>query len=242
LSYKNKYFIDKGTGMAHKRRKIDRILVVVAWVLIGIVPLLVDADDNGVVHNGVLGDVVDIGYVDTGFVAELATGDEGHSEVVASEDVVEPEDVQPANDVNNPSPPPPPVAPEILSALSVEGMHATVNEYRQSKGVAVLALNAELSSAATEKCNDMSARDYFSHTSPEGESPWKFVNDRGIKYTSIGENIAGGPRNANGVVEMWSNSSGHNKNMLNSSYNSVGYGVCSDLQGSSLIVQILARL
>jgi len=107
----------------------------------------------------------------------------------------------------------------------------------------VLASQPQLQAAASAKCQDMSARDYFSHVGPEGESPCSFVKAQGLTdYIGIAENIAGGPGTAEGILGLWKNSRGHNRNMLNSRYNNVGYGVCADQDGGSLAVQIFLRI
>jgi len=50
--------------------------------------------------------------------------------------------------------------------------------------------NWQLSRVARYKSEDMANKGYFSHTSPTYGSPFKMMEDFGIKFTAAGENIA----------------------------------------------------
>ena len=47
-----------------------------------------------------------------------------------------------------------------------------------------------LSAADDEKADDMAAKSYFAHTSPEGIDPWHWFAQVGYKFTYAGENLA----------------------------------------------------
>src|SRR5258708_122532 len=51
-----------------------------------------------------------------------------------------------------------------------------------------LVINPVLSKAAQAKANDMAAKSYFAHTSPEGIDPWYWFNQAGYKFAYAGEN------------------------------------------------------
>ena len=70
----------------------------------------------------------------------------------------------------------------------------------------------------------MRTKNYFSHTSKDGRSPWDPHPAQGYHYGSA-ENIAAGQRTAAAVVSAWMNSTGHRKNILNCSNKAVGVGV-----------------
>jgi len=55
---------------------------------------------------------------------------------------------------------------------------------------------------------------HFSHTGPDGSSPWDRANDEGC-YAD-GENIAWGSGNPAGALSQWMNSPGHCKNIMGS--------------------------
>lgn len=98
------------------------------------------------------------------------------------------------------------------------------NVERQKAGLKPLSENWELSRVARHKSNDMSQKNYFSHTSPTYGSPFDMIKAYGISYRAAGENIAKGQRTPQQVVTAWMNSSGHRANILNSSYTHIGVG------------------
>jgi tetratricopeptide (TPR) repeat protein len=53
---------------------------------------------------------------------------------------------------------------------------------------------------------------HFSHTGPDGSSPWKRASDEGC-YAD-GENIAWGSSTVKGALNQWMNSTGHCKNIM----------------------------
>jgi hypothetical protein len=67
--------------------------------------------------------------------------------------------------------------------------------------------------------------DCWSHYCPNGRSPWEFFKDAGYGFVFAGENLAEGFVNINNVMEAWMNSKTHRENLLNSSFNEVGFGI-----------------
>jgi uncharacterized protein YkwD len=66
-------------------------------------------------------------------------------------------------------------------------------------------------------------RDYFSHTSPDGQGPGDRAAAAGYPRWS-GENIAAGYPTPAAVVEGWMNSAGHRANILNCQSKATGVG------------------
>ena len=98
-----------------------------------------------------------------------------------------------------------------------------INNYRAQNGRSALTTSTNLSRAAAWHATDMAAKSYFSHTDSLGRS----VGTRVAQCDGLpsnGENIAAGTvkDTAAEAFEMWRNSSGHNANMLNSSYRQIG--------------------
>lgn len=108
--------------------------------------------------------------------------------------------------------------------MSHGGLLAATNSHRANNGVSALALNANLSSAAQAKANDMIARNYWSHTTPDGQQPWVFIDGTGYKYSKAGENLAYGFATSADAVVGWMNSPSHKANMLDSVFTEVGFG------------------
>ncbi|WP_143101742.1 CAP domain-containing protein [Amycolatopsis marina] len=99
-----------------------------------------------------------------------------------------------------------------------------VNYVRQRAGCDSLRTDGRLTAAAQGHSDDMSARGYFSHTSPEGTS---FADRaRAAGHPSPGaENIARGLSEPEDVMRMWMESPGHRQNILNCELETIGVGV-----------------
>jgi cell division septation protein DedD len=95
-------------------------------------------------------------------------------------------------------------------------------------------LNSQLDNAAQAKANDMAARNYWSHDTPDGQSPWTFFTAAGYEYQTAGENLAYGFDTSLNTVNAWMNSPGHRANILNTTYTEVGFGIANaaDYQGT----------
>lgn len=111
--------------------------------------------------------------------------------------------------------------------ISVSALLQETNIQRGDNGQPALSLNSQLSQAAQAKANDMAQRDYWSHTTPDGQQPWQFIAAAGYSYSSAGENLAYGFDSSSGTVAGWMNSSGHRANMLNNTYSEVGFGIAN---------------
>src|SRR5579872_7449863 len=86
-------------------------------------------------------------------------------------------------------------APSVLgtsTSVSAYQLLQLTNQDRSQAGVGPLMLNDILSIAAENKAQDMFAKNYWAHFSPEGKSPWQFIRDAGYQYVYAGENLARG--------------------------------------------------
>lgn len=120
-----------------------------------------------------------------------------------------------------------PGGPAVLSyatSMSIQELLDGTNAQRLGNGQAALAINGLLNNAAQAKANDMAARDYWSHNTPDGQTPWTFMDAAGYKYQLAGENLAYGFANASATITGWMNSPGHRANILNAGYTEVGFG------------------
>jgi hypothetical protein len=109
--------------------------------------------------------------------------------------------------------------------MSISGLLQETNQERIAGGLGNLALNAKLNQAAQTKANDMAARDYWSHNTPEGNPPWVFISNAGYDYQTAGENLAYGFDSSTEAVVGWMNSPGHKANIMNTGYTEVGFGI-----------------
>jgi uncharacterized protein YkwD len=127
---------------------------------------------------------------------------------------------------------------EVLAYATDIGSNSLVsatNQKRAAAGVGALTYNDKLTKAAQNKANDMATRDYWSHNTPEGTTPWIFITNTGYNYSIAGENLAFGYRitstnpvtNELGVIDGWMASPTHKDNMLNSRFTEVGFGIAN---------------
>lgn len=133
---------------------------------------------------------------------------------------------------SEPPPPPaddPPDDGSGMGELATEAVRLT-NVERAQHGCPELRVDDRLVAAAQGHSEDMAERDYFSHTSPEGEGPGERARDADYPWWS-GENIARGQRTAEAVVDAWMNSEGHRANILNCQSVAIGMGVADSSRG-----------
>lgn len=125
--------------------------------------------------------------------------------------------------------------PQGLSA-DEERAVALVNADRAARGLPPLRVNMTLVALARDYAQDMIARNFFSHESPEGETFSDRLIRYGVKFRCAGENIG-----MNGSVEaaerVFMNSDGHRANILTADYSEVGIGVRRGADGAVYIVQ-----
>lgn len=127
------------------------------------------------------------------------------------------------------------------SNIPVEEVVRLTNEKRAESGLSSLEYNPTLSAAAEAKGEDMLAKDYWAHVSPDGTEPWKFFTDVGYAYRYAGENLARDFSNASSAVEAWMASPTHKDNILSSKYKEIGIAVVEgDMNGvdTTIIVQL----
>ena len=116
---------------------------------------------------------------------------------------------------------------ELTSANGARVRDAVVcltNHARSVRGLAPLARSGALDAAAQGHTNDMIARDYFDHETPEGLGPGDRAVAAGFAGRFVGENIAGGYETARETVQQWMESAGHCRNILGTGYTAIGVG------------------
>src|SRR5580704_10298381 len=68
------------------------------------------------------------------------------------------------------------------TSIAVSDLFNDTNLEREANGLPPLKLNSELTHAAQMKANDMFAKDYWAHVSPNGTTPWVWIRDAGYNY------------------------------------------------------------
>ncbi len=108
-----------------------------------------------------------------------------------------------------------------------------VDQERESHGEPALQPNAALARAAQGHSRDMAEQDYFSHFTPNGETPLDRMRASGYLTNPedgyvVGENIAWGTlwlATPQAIVSAWMASPGHRANILDAAYRETGVGV-----------------
>lgn len=120
-------------------------------------------------------------------------------------------------------------APAPSNSAAAEVL-ALVNRERAAAGCRPLSLDERLNRAAEGHSADMAQNNYFEHTSLDGRSPFKRMEDAGYPSPG-GENIAMGYKTPSDVVKGWMNSSGHRQNILRCDYTTMGLGTANSSRG-----------
>jgi len=116
-----------------------------------------------------------------------------------------------------------------------------VNDERAGLNLPPLKENSTLNQAAYLKAQDIIEKDYFSHNSPEGITPWYWFKKSGYDYAFAGENLAIGFLDSEEVHNGWMGSSSHRSNLLNPKYDEIGVAVMKgDFEGkeTTVVVQL----
>ena len=104
-----------------------------------------------------------------------------------------------------------------------------VNNYRADNGVAELKWAEDMADVARRHSQDMVNRDFFDHTNPDGVDVAGRLDNLGIAWMALGENIARTTENteepAKAALNVWKESAGHEANMVNATFEESGVGI-----------------
>ena len=103
---------------------------------------------------------------------------------------------------------------------------ALVNEYRAQNGRAPLITDCRLNASADWFANDMAIDNYWASNHFDNEDPPRSPGERAAAFgfdAPVGENLAAGFTTAAAVFQAWTESSGHDSNMLGN-YAVIGIG------------------
>lgn len=127
-----------------------------------------------------------------------------------------------------------------LAAMEVEAFNL-VNQQRVNNGLAALTMNEAVRTVARNHSQDMVDRNFFSHTNPDGDSPFDRLAHAGITYSWAGENIAmnqGYSNPAETAVTGWMESTGHRENILRPQFTQTGMGIAESTDGAYYFTQV----
>jgi uncharacterized protein YkwD len=112
-------------------------------------------------------------------------------------------------------------------------MLARVNAARKKAGAPPLRSNSRLDQAAQRHAEDMLARGYFAHESPEGKTVRDRARAAGYDWRNIGENVAEGQFSVDEVMDTWLRSPGHRRNILDPHFKELGVGLARGRSGDT---------
>jgi hypothetical protein len=134
-----------------------------------------------------------------------------------------------------------PIAEAKSSEITVSTIYSLTNQSREENKLPDLAYNLKLEAAAQSKADDMLAKGYFAHETPDGKTPWDFIIAQKYNYLAAGENLAIDFVQAEDVNDAWMHSPGHRANILNKNFEEIGVGISNGLfQGhrATFVVQM----
>ncbi|MFD1851540.1 CAP-associated domain-containing protein [Oceanobacillus bengalensis] len=99
------------------------------------------------------------------------------------------------------------------------------NASRVNHGLSILTWEESVRQTARDHSTDMADNNYFSHTNPEGQSPFDRMTEDAIAYSMAGENLATGQPSSIFAHEGLMNSLGHRENKLNKDFKALAIGV-----------------
>ena len=128
------------------------------------------------------------------------------------------------------------VLPSVIAGLT--------NDNRQVDNLPGLRVNEVLQRAAQMKADDMAQKGYFAHNSPDGITPWHWIDEAGYAYEYAGENLAINFIDSSDVNKAWMDSPAHRKNILNANFTEIGIATANGVyegKETTFIVQVFGR-
>jgi hypothetical protein len=96
------------------------------------------------------------------------------------------------------------------------------NKARSVHNQSDLTISETLTKAAQMKADDMASRQYFSHTSPDGTTPWYWFQKAGYNFVYAGENLAVDFTQSADVENAWLASPKHKENIIDPRFREIG--------------------
>ena len=119
-----------------------------------------------------------------------------------------------------------------------------VNDARAANSLPALTVASDVRDVARAHSQDMATRDFFSHTNPDGGTPWDRLATANISYVAAAENIAMNlnmPDPAQTAVSGWLASPGHYANIMNTTVDDAPLGIAQAQNGSFYLTQVFIK-
>ena len=161
-----------------------------------------DADNSGSVD---VGDATRIQMLLAGYTFEENTTKPSTEQPTTQKPTVEPT-TAPTQDFSK-------FADEVIRLTNIE---------REKAGLNPLTKRDDMCEVAQIRSVEIS--EYYSHFRPNGEICFELVKEKGIRFNSLGENIACGQSTPEQAVREWMNSTTHKDNILTPHFTGIGVG------------------
>jgi uncharacterized protein YkwD len=131
--------------------------------------------------------------------------------------------------------------PAFASDITRASVVAAMNEYRAQHHLPPVREDARLDAAAEDRMRDMEDLGYWAHQSPDGRSPFVWMQPNGYPMHFAGENLANGFETTELLVTGWMESPGHRANILSPNFEDCGIAIIDGLttrrgSGKSIVV------
>lgn len=128
----------------------------------------------------------------------------------------------------------------VLPAVLVD----LTNKDRNTNGLNGLVRSNTLDEAARLKAEDMAQNQYFAHNSPNGLTPWHFMDRAGYSFVYAGENLAVDFSESIDVEQAWLNSPKHRANIMDPRFTEIGVATVDTVfegQNTTFVVQMFGK-
>lgn len=109
-----------------------------------------------------------------------------------------------------------------LAAIFPSVLVEKTNKERVKELENELTISPDLVLAAQLKANDMAEKGYFAHNSPDGKTPWYWLQEAGYAYETAGENLAVNFVDSTDVHNAWMDSPTHKANIVREGFTEIG--------------------
>jgi len=118
------------------------------------------------------------------------------------------------------------LTPDILIEQSKKIISLT-NVIRKNLNLAALTESNLLDQASFNKAEDMLLNQYFAHTGPDNKTLADWLNGIKYNYAVAGENLAMGFSSPEDVINGWTRSQTHYRNMVDPDFKEIGVGLAA---------------
>ena len=132
---------------------------------------------------------------------------------------------------------------DFLASVLPGALVSLTNQDRALIGLSGVSEDNLLNKAAQSAAEDMATNGYFAHVSPDGKTPWYWLDSVGYQYSYAGENLAVNFTDSSNVETAWMNSPTHRANIEKPQYTKVGIGVANGIyegKETTFVVQFFA--